>query len=58
MRGIEILTLKEGQKLPRTIYDEAVDALHKGIIKSNYIKRLGELGIPCLLRMNWLDHRK
>jgi len=48
MRGIDIANLKEGQKLARPIYDEAGRILlHKGtIVKSNYIRRLDELGIP------------
>jgi HD-GYP domain-containing protein (c-di-GMP phosphodiesterase class II) len=48
MRGIDIFSLKEGQKLARTIYDDTGRVLlHKGtIIRSNYIKRLDDLGIP------------
>ncbi|KJS84962.1 MAG: hypothetical protein JM58_09325 [Peptococcaceae bacterium BICA1-8] len=48
MRGIDIENLKEGQKLARPIYDDAGRILlHKGtILKTVYIKRLEELGIP------------
>ena len=51
MRGIDIFSLKEGQKLARTIYDDTGRVLlHKGtIIRSNYIKRLDDLGSPLFM---------